>query len=412
MRRGSDTDRFGATMTTEAPRRLPTGTVTFVFTDIEGSTRLVQALGAPAWAALLDRHRELVRAAITVAGGIEILTEGDSFFVVFPRAHDAVAAMAEVQRALAAEPWPPDAAIRVRIGIHTGEGFVDGEGDYIGTDVHRAARIEAAANGGQTLVSESTRALVASDLPPGVTIRDVGEHRLKDLRPERLAQLDIAGVPTDERPVRSLDSRPNNLPTQLTSFVGREREVAEATELLLANRLLTLSGPGGTGKTRLSLQVAADVADRFPDGVWWVPLEPIRDRSLVGPTIARTLGLADSTSRTSLELLIDHIGGRRILLVLDNFEQVVDAAPIAADLLRACPELRILVTSRTVLRVYGEQEYPVPGLPAPPDLRGMSRSDIANLPAEVRAPIRRRWAGSRRYGCSSPVRSPRALASP
>ncbi len=314
------------------------------------------------------------------------MTEGDSFFVAFERATEAAAAAVEAQRSLGAEPWPPDAAVRVRMGLHTGDGYLNGDGDYVGADVHRAARIEAAANGGQVLISEATRALIAAELPAGVSIRDMGEHRLKDLRPERLSQLDIEGLPTDHPPIRSLDIRPNNLPTQLTTFVGRDRELGEAMALLKGSRLLTLSGPGGTGKTRLSLQLAAAVAEDFPDGVWFVPLEPIRDPSLVAPTIARTLGLSDSTSQSAAELLAEHIGTRRILLVLDNFEQVVDAAPVVADLLRACPELRMIVTTRSVLRVYGEQEYAVPGLPAPPDTRRLSMSEVANLPAELRHP--------------------------
>ena len=371
---------------TSAGPSLPTGTLTFLFTDIEGSTRLVQDLGTAAWLPVLDRHREIVRSALAGHGGIEVQTEGDSFFAVFERAGDAARAAIDAQQGLAGEPWPSGAEIRVRMGLHTGEGVLDLDGTYVGADVHRAARIGAAGHGGQILLSETTSALVADDLPAGAELRSLGQHRLKDLRPERLCQLQAPGLPADFPAVRALDSRPNNLPTRLTSFVGRERELAEASALLEDSRLVSLTGPGGTGKTRLSLQIAASVADRFPDGVWFVALEPIRDAALVPATIARTLGVSDSASRSALETLADHIGVRRVLLVLDNFEQVAEAAPSIGELLEACPELRILVTTRAPLRVSGEQEYPVPGLPAPPDTSRLSRTEIANLPAELRHP--------------------------
>ena len=222
-------------------------------------------------------------------------------------------------------------------------------------------------------------------MPDGITLRDLGEHRLKDLRaPERLAQLVIDGVPDDFPPLRSLDARPNNLPTQLTTFVGRDKELGEAVALLAGTRLLSLTGPGGTGKTRLSLQVAAAAADEFPDGIWFVALEPVRDPTLVAATIARVLGVADSRNRPAVDTLADHIGEQRMLLVLDNFEQVVAAGSIVADLLRRCPNLACLVTTRIALRVSGEQEYPVPGLPAPPDTSRLSEVDRLNLPRALR----------------------------
>ncbi|HYM83987.1 MAG TPA: adenylate/guanylate cyclase domain-containing protein [Candidatus Dormibacteraeota bacterium] len=362
---------------------LPTGTLTFLFTDIEGSTRLVQALGTDGYGPLLERHRALLRDAFASGGGVEVGTEGDSFFVVFPSASRALAAAIEGQRALAAEPWPAGASIRVRMGLHTGEGRTSG-GTYVGSDVHRAARIAAAGHGGQVLLSATTRALVQEALPAGVGVRDLGEHRLKDLRPERLVQLEVPGLENDFPPIRSLDRRPNNLPTQLTSFVGRDRELTEAIALLETSRLLTLTGPGGTGKTRLALQLAAAVADRFPDGLWFVALEPIRDPTLVASTIARTLGLADSGSRPAAELVAEAIGTHSLLLVLDNFEQVVEASPVVADLLRACPNLAVVATSRAALRVSGEQEFAVPGLPTPPDPTHLTAYAAAQMPDAAR----------------------------
>jgi predicted ATPase/class 3 adenylate cyclase len=346
-----------------AVTQLPTGTVTFLFTDIEGSTRLTQALGA-GWPPILERHREIARAAWAAHEGTEIGTEGDSFFVVFERPAQAVAAAVAAQRGIAAEPWPDDAAIRVRMGIHTGEGLVSG-GSYVGLDVHRAARIASAGHGGQVLLSAATSALVAGALPDGVDLRELGEHRLKDLsRPERLSGLVIGGLPDDFAPLATLNAVPNNLPTQLTSFLGREREIAEARQLLVDGRLLTLIGPGGAGKTRLALQIAADAIAYYPHGIYFVPLGPISKAELVLPTIAQAVGLVDP-GMEPLQRLAEHIGERCLLLVLDNFEQVADAAPQIAELLHLAPEFCVLVTSRSALRVSGEREYPVPPLDVP-----------------------------------------------
>jgi predicted ATPase/class 3 adenylate cyclase len=362
----------------------PTGTVTCLFSDIEGSTRLELELGSGPYSDARERHRRLLRAAFESHDGYEQSTEGDSFFVIFRRAGDAVAAAVDGQRAIAAEPWPEGAEVRVRMGIHTGEIERLG-GDVIGYDINRTARITAVAHGGQVLLSEATRSLLADDLRDGVGLRDLGVHRLKDLRePEHLSQLVIDGLPDEFPALRSLDARPNNLPMQLTSFVGRERELAEALDLLRTTRLLTLTGPGGTGKTRLSLQVAAAAADDFPDGVWFVALDAVRDPRLVASTIAHTLHLADSKARPALDLLSDHLGDGRVLLVLDNFEQVVDAGRDIADLLRRCPNVRCVVTTRIPLRVSGEQEYPVPGLPTPPDLSRLSEVERLNLPRDLR----------------------------
>jgi predicted ATPase len=271
------------------------------------------------------------------------------------------------------------------MGLHTGDGALDGDGEYIGADVHRAARIAGAANGGQILLSETSSDLVADGLPAGVALRSLGQHRLKDLRPERICQLAIDGLRTDFPPIRSLDSRPNNLPTQLTTFVGREAELKEAGELLATTRLLTLTGPGGTGKTRLSLQLAASVAHEYPDGTWFVPLEPIRDPALVASRISTTFGLAETPTMSPRDQLAEWLAERKVLLVLDNFEQVIGAAPLIADLLRAAPKLTAIVTSRAALRVSGEQEYPVPGLPVPRDLLALSDLQKLNLSSEERA---------------------------
>jgi predicted ATPase/class 3 adenylate cyclase len=361
------------------PGPVPVGTVTFLFSDIEGSTRLEEAVGTAAYAAIRERHRELLRAAFGAHDGQEQGTEGDSFFVVFGSAREAVAAAVEGTRALEAEPWPGEVMVRARIGLHTGEASMAG-GSLIGLDVNRAARIAAAAHGGQILASETTRSLAEGSLPAGVSLRDLGEHRLKDLRAAtRLYQVIADGLPADFPAPRTLDARPNNLPVQLTSFVGREAELAEARRLIAGTRLLTLTGPGGTGKTRLSLELAASMADQCPDGVFFVPLETIREPSLVAPAILSAIGAAEVPGRPARDVLVEALAGRRVLLVLDNFEQVLDAASIVADLLRSVPDLRIVATSRAALRVSGEQEYPIPGLPVPPipeDLPTISRTQL------------------------------------
>ncbi|HET6380710.1 MAG TPA: AAA family ATPase [candidate division Zixibacteria bacterium] len=342
---------------------LPTGTVTFLFTDIEGSTRLAQALD-DAWPSVLERHDRILREAVEQAGGQVFGTEGDAVFAVFRGAAEAVSAAVAAQRALAAEPWPPDAAVRVRMGLHTGEPRVSGD-TYVGLELHRVARVTNAGHGGQVLLSGPTAALVESTLPDGVRMRDLGEHRLKDLsRPERLSMLVIDGLPSSFPSLRTLNAVPNNLPTQLTTFLGRELELAEAGALLRQARLLTLTGPGGTGKTRLALQLAANATDEFRDGVHFVQLGSLDEPSLVLPTIAQAMGLPDPHGR-ALEHLAEHLAGQRVLFVLDNFEQVLDAAPDLAALLERLPEARALVTSRSPLRVYGEQEYPVPPMDVP-----------------------------------------------
>jgi predicted ATPase len=316
-------------------RELPSGTVTFLFTDIEGSTKLLHELG-DAYADALAEHRRALRAAFEAHGGVEVDTQGDAFFVAFARAGDALACAREGQEALSGP-------IRVRMGVHTGEPILTEEG-YVGIDVHRAARIAGVGHGGQVLVSQSTRELAGAG-----GLHDLGEHRLKDLTaPERIWQLGDAEFP----PLRSLNQ--SNLPQQPTPFVGREKELGEVLRLLADPkvRLLTLTGPGGSGKTRLAVQAAAEVVDNHEHGVWWVGLQAVRDAEVVLPTIASTLGAeADLTA---------HIGDRRMLIVLDNLEQVLDAAPQLGDLLGSCRNLRLIVTSRELLRLAAEREYAVP----------------------------------------------------
>jgi predicted ATPase/class 3 adenylate cyclase len=343
------------------------GTVTFLFTDIEGSTRLLQELGPERYGTVLDVHRRLIGSACNAEDGRVFGAEGDALFMAYDSAVRAVAGAAIAQRALASYAWPQGTELRVRMAVHTGEPIPTADGNYVGLDLHRVARLLSAGHGAQVLVSETTRTLVEHSLPDDLSLRDLGEHRLKDLsRPERIWQLVIEGLPSQFESLRSLDAVRNNLPTQLTSFIGRRREVAEAGRLLAANRLLTLTGPGGTGKTRLSLQVAAEVADQFRDGAFFVPLEPITDPALVPSTIAATLGVQDSSNRPALERLVDYLKDRQVLLVLDNFEQVLDGAPAVGEILRASPGSKAIATSRAPLRVYGEQEFAVPPLGLPP----------------------------------------------
>lgn len=349
-------------MTTEAreePRSdLPTGLVTFLFTDIEGSTRLSQAL-ADSFPQVIDRHHALLRAAITDGGGVVVSTEGDAFFAVFIDPLEAVLASAEAQRRLAAEDWPQDSSVRVRMGLHTGIGRLGGD-DYAGVEVNRAARISSAGHGGQVLVSASTADLVTSTLPDALSLRDLGAIMLKDFEDAQpVSQLEIEELTSEFPPLRA--KRPGYLPEPLTSFLGRET-VGITVRLVREQRLVTLTGPGGTGKTRISIEAARRLQPEFRGGAWFVPLETIRDRSLVLPEIADHIGAPAVPGRPMVEVIASTVGDTPTLLVLDNLEQVVEVGPDLALLLERTPGLRILASSREPLRVGGEQELPVPVL--------------------------------------------------
>jgi predicted ATPase/class 3 adenylate cyclase len=348
------------------PSTLPTGTVTFLFSDIEGSTRLLKRLGTD-YARVLGEHQALLRVAWADHSGVEIDTAGDGFFVAFPTAPAAVAAAAQATRALAEHAWPAGGALRVRIGLHTGTPVLSG-GRYVGLDVHRAVRIANAGHGGQVLLSQTTADLVAHDLPAAVTLRDAGAHRLKDLQnAERLYQLALAGLPGDFPPLRSLDTHPNNLPIEPTPLLGRDEIVAAVVALLRRDdvRLVTLTGPGGIGKTRIANHIAAELVERFSDGVWLVRLSRLSDPTRVVPTVAQTLDVPEVADRTIAESVRDHLAARHLLLVVDNFEQVVGAAADLAALLAGCPQLKLLVTSRIPLHLRGEREYAIPPMRLP-----------------------------------------------
>ena len=316
---------------------LPSGTVTFLFTDVEGSTRLLHELGADAYAEALAEHRRVIREACAAEGGVEVDTQGDAFFFAFPTAPGALAAAEAMTEGLASGP------IQVRIGLHTGTPLVAEEG-YVGADVHRAARIAAVGHGGQVILSRSTAELVEGSLI------DLGEHRLKDISEAvPIFQLGDGSFP----PLKTISN--TNLPRPASSFVGRARETEEVVSLLReGRRLVTLSGPGGSGKTRLAIEAAAELVPEFKAGVFWVGLASLRDPALVTETISQTLGATDGLS--------EHIAEREMLLLLDNLEQVIEAAPDVSELLTACPNLALLVTSRELLRVRGEVEYAVPPL--------------------------------------------------
>ena len=358
---------------------LPTGTVTFLFTDIEGSTRLLQQLG-DRYAAVRDAHAAILRRAVAGAGGIEVSTEGDSFFVAFASPLAAVRAAVAAQRGLATHDWSPASPVRVRMGLHTGEGVLGGD-NYVGLEVHRAARTAEAGHGGQVLVSAATRGLVEHALPQGVSLRDLGRHRLQDLAvPEHLYDLVIQGLRADFGPPRTLGARPSTLPLQPTSLVGRAEEITQVIRLLDRARLVTLSGPGGVGKTRLALAVGQRLGGRFDAGVVFVPLAGVTRPDLVVAGIGRALG-AELGTDFPLETLAERLGDDRWLLVLDNLEQVLEVAGDLEELLARCRGVTILATSRTVLGLGAEQEYSVPPLPLPADPASAPVEEVAASPA-------------------------------
>jgi predicted ATPase/class 3 adenylate cyclase len=345
---------------------LPTGTVTLLFTDIEGSTKLLEELGRQRYAEALSRHRDLLRGAFSEREGYEVDHEGDAFFVAFASAAAAVGAAAAAQRALASENWPEGRAVQVRMGVHTGEPLLVPP-KYVGLDVHRAARIMAAGHGGQVLVSERTAGLV-EEAPEAFSLRDLGEHRLKDLSgAQRLYQLVIEGAESEFPPLRTLGNRATNLPVQPNRLVGRTEELASVTALLLKpeTHLLTLTGPGGTGKTRVALQAAAELVDEFADGVFVVFLGSIRDPDLIFALIAQALGLRQRADKTPAELLADYLQQREVLLVLDNLEHLLEGAAATVALMAGLPRVTVLATSREPLNVSAERVFEIPPLATP-----------------------------------------------
>ncbi|MEO8461733.1 MAG: adenylate/guanylate cyclase domain-containing protein [Chloroflexota bacterium] len=353
---------------------LPIGpAVAFLFTDIEGSTKSERSVGSAVWAALVARHDKLLRAAIEGSGGVVVKTEGDAFFAAFESPVAAITAAVTAQRAIAAEPWSADLPIQVRMGIHLGAGVLRSVSttepeDYVGIDVNYAARIAAAGNGGQIVLTNALVGALPRDLGrleglSDVDLVDDGPRTVKDFEePARLYRLVVPGAAADERPLRTLDV-PSNLPGDVTTLVGREAEIDELREVLSGSRIVTLTGPGGSGKTRLGLGVAQAVRTQFPHGVWFIDLATVRDPGLLESTIAVTLDVRESATSGIAEVLGAYLRDRTMLLVLDNLEQLLpDAAQIASRLVRSAPSLRLLVTSRELLRISGEQGYPVPPL--------------------------------------------------
>jgi predicted ATPase/class 3 adenylate cyclase/DNA-binding CsgD family transcriptional regulator len=377
----------GIAEATQAPFALPAGTVTFLLSDIEGSTRLWESDPA-AMARAVPAHYALLCEAVGRHGGVRPVEqgEGDSLVAAFSRASDAVAAALEAQRAMHAQVWPDGLRLHVRIALHTAEAQLRDEGNYFGVALSRCARLRGIANGGQTLLSRAVYDLVVERLPAGVTLVDKGTHRLRDLgRPEHVFALSHPELPESAEPLRSLDALPNNLPEQLTSFVGREGELSDVAQALGATRLLTLTGAGGCGKTRLAAQAAADVLDRFPGGAWWVELAPLADPDAVAPTLSEALGAKPLPGQSSLDATVAKLGGNRALIVLDNCEHLLEAcASVTEALLHGCRGVTVLATSRAPLGVAGETDWRVPSLSLPSErltepVEAVAQSDAVRL---------------------------------
>ena len=362
--------------------KLPRGTVTFLFTDIEGSTRLWERDRAAMHGAV-DRHLALLGEAITSHRGVHFKTVGDAVQAAFTTAPAALAAAVEGQRAILAEPWPEEVGSpRVRMGLHAGTAEPVA-GDYLAPALNRMSRMLGAAHGGQILVSDVVRGLIANDLPPGVTLSSLGPHTLRDLQaPEEIFQVVAPGLPAHFPALRSLPHHPTNLVVPPSALIGRDEELATLTHKFRGEdaRLITLTGPGGSGKTRLALEIAAELLDDFPDGVFFVDLAPLRDPALVLPAVAAVLNIRKQPTEELRDTLTAALAAKRMLLLLDNCEQVIDAAPDIAALLAACPRLAILATSREPMHIRSEQEYPVSPL-ALPDVHQLELEDLAHVPA-------------------------------
>lgn len=364
---------------------LPTGTVTFLFTDIEGSTKLAGEY-PDKWESLRSRHHAILQSAMDAHNGYVFQIIGDAFCVAFHTAGDALQAAIKSQVGLQAEIWG-EAPVKVRMGIHTGKAELQEDGQYHGyLTMSRIQRLMSAGHGGQTLISLATQELVRDELPEGVNLHDLGEKRLKDLiRPERIHQLNIAGLPSEFPPIKTLEIYRHNLPTQLTSFIGREKEITEIKNELGNHRLVTLTGSGGTGKTRLSLQVAADLLDSFPNGVWFVELAPLSDPDLIPNTLLSVLGISEQQGKPALAVLQEYLQPRKLLLVLDNCEHLIaNVATVANAILSAAPDVKILSSSREALGVQGELSWHVPSLSFPdpkklPEIEGLTQYEAVRL---------------------------------
>lgn len=362
--------------------RQPSGTITFLLTDIEGSTNLLQHLGDKRYARVLTEHLRLLRAICRRKGGREIDHQGDSLFVAFSRARDAIAAAVAAQLAILEYHWPDGAIPRVRMGIHTGEATTTAR-QIVGLDLHRVARICGAGHGGQILISATASALIEGRPPPRVAVRNLGSHRLQGLQqPEQIFQVIHPDLPKEFPPLRSLGASPNNLPHQTTSFVGRERELGEVKRLLFTTSILMLTGTGGCGKTRLALKAATDLVETYADGVWFVEFAALREPGLVPNTIASALGVRAAPASTLEETLLDYMRPRTLLLVLDNCEHLTTAcAELVGTLSRSCPRLRVLGTSREPLGVPGETVWRVPSLSLPVSDEAVSIEDLMHYEA-------------------------------
>ncbi len=357
---------------------LPTGWLTFLFTDIEGSTRILTALGE-SYPTVHADHQAIVRAAVAAHDGTEVSTEGDAFFVVFRVPLDALRCAVAVQRGLADHTWPIDGEIRVRVGIHTGQAVLAGD-DYVGLDINRAARIANAANGGQIVLSDGTRSAAGQRLPDGLRVKDLGRHRLKDVGVQRLWQLEAPGLFDDFGPPRSLEAHPTNLPVEQTSLFGRDADADTLTALLHESPLVTVTGVGGIGKSRLAVHVARSIIDEFPDGVFYVDAAPHQS---IGPFLsdmAAAIGIRLPTDGDPVQSLLEQLVGRSALLVIDTVDRLTGFGPLASRLLAGCTSLRILATCRSPIHVIAEREYPLRALDFPSS-RGSDAAALAASPA-------------------------------